>query len=303
MMVDTMVIDAQRRLERLRSERQIRAPRELTPVANLQPVVVGQDEAEGEVCGKHGVSMRVVSFAGRRAEICEQCLEDEAREEVRHQMAVKRGQSLLRDEANSSAFFDRLQVGHRYRDIGWDDFREVNAGAREAKNTCRTFADNFPAIVCEGTNLVLHGGVGTGKTMLASLVVRTVAEFGFSALHTKAVKLFRRVKETYGPASTEKTSEAIAALVSPDLLVIDELGVQRYSEDEALILNEVIDDRHDFGRPTILVTNLDLDELKSLLGPRVYSRIFSGNSKAVHFWWYDFRTGDSPRPKEVSLKR
>ncbi|WP_458250531.1 ATP-binding protein [Geobacter anodireducens] len=299
MVVDTTVIDAQRRLERLRSERQIMAPRELTPVADLQPVVVERDEEEGGVCAKHGLSMRIVTFAGHRAEICEQCIDEEAREEVRRQMAVKRGQSLLQDEVNTSAFFDRLQVGHRYRDIGWDDFREVNAGAREAKNTCRTFADNFPAIIGEGTNLVLHGGVGTGKTMLASLVVRTVAEFGFSALHTKAVKLFRRVKETYGPASTEKTSDAIAAFVSPDLLVIDELGVQRYSEDEALILNELIDDRHDFGRPTILVTNLGLDELKALLGPRVYSRIFSGNSKAVHFWWYDFRTGDSPRPKEV----
>lgn len=299
MVVDTMVIDAQRRLERLRSERQISVSRKLAPVAELQPVVVEQNDAVGEVCGKHGVSMRIVSFAGRQAEICDQCLEDEAREEVRRQMAVKQGQSLLQDESRSSLFFDRLQIGHRYRDFGWDDFCEVNSGTREAKNTCRTFADNFPAIIGEGTNLVLYGGVGTGKTMLASLVVRTVAEFGFSALHTKAVKLFRRVKETYGPASTEKTSEAVAALVSPDLLVIDELGVQRYSEDEALILNEVIDDRHDFGRPTILVTNLDLDELKSLLGPRVYSRIFSGNSKAVHFWWYDFRTGDSPRPKEV----
>lgn len=71
-------------------------------------------------------------------------------------------------------------------------------------------------------------------------------------------------------------TEYINALTSYQLLIIDDLGVERNSEYALGIIFNVIDRRIRSGRPLIITTNLPLKEIKSetmLDKKRIYDRI------------------------------
>ena len=71
-------------------------------------------------------------------------------------------------------------------------------------------------------------------------------------------------------------TEYINALASYQLLIIDDLGVERNSEYVLGIIFSVIDRRIRSGRPLIITTNLPLNEIKSetvLDKRRIYDRI------------------------------
>ena len=71
-------------------------------------------------------------------------------------------------------------------------------------------------------------------------------------------------------------TEYINALASYQLLIIDDLGVERNSEYALGIIFSVIDRRIRSGRPLIITTNLPLKEIKSetmLDKRRIYDRI------------------------------
>ena len=71
-------------------------------------------------------------------------------------------------------------------------------------------------------------------------------------------------------------TEYINALASYQLLIIDDLGVERNSEYALGIIFSIIDRRIRSGRPLIITTNLPLKEIKSetmLDKKRIYDRI------------------------------
>lgn len=71
-------------------------------------------------------------------------------------------------------------------------------------------------------------------------------------------------------------TEYIDALAGYELLIIDDLGVERNSEYALGIVFSVIDRRICSGRPLIVTTNLPLKELKNetmLEKKRIYDRI------------------------------
>jgi len=75
--------------------------------------------------------------------------------------------------------------------------------------------------------MVLIGSPGTGKNMVAALICMDVVNQGFTAVHTTAIKLVRRIKESWQQGSKETEQEAINNFTAPSLLVIDEIGVEQ----------------------------------------------------------------------------
>lgn len=187
------------------------------------------------------------------------------------------------------ARFREMQIGKRFQDFQWRDYEEVNEEAKSNKIVCFDFAKNFDEALAVGRNGILMGTHGTGKNMLAALICKTLALRGRKALHTTVSKLIRRVRETWGPNPTKKESEAIGELLEPDLLVIDEVGVQMGTQNEQNILFEVINDRYENRRPTILITNLNSEGLQNFLGARILDRFFEDGSFILRFTWNSYR--------------
>lgn len=78
-------------------------------------------------------------------------------------------------------------------------------------------------------------------------------------------------------------------MVEPDLLILDEVGVQHGSDTEKLILFEIINGRYEAARPTIVISNLDAAGLEQFLGERAFDRLREGGGRLVVFDWESHR--------------
>jgi DNA replication protein DnaC len=75
---------------------------------------------------------------------------------------------------------------------------------------------------------------------------------------------------------------------SIDLMILDEIGLQRGTDDEQRTLHELLEARRLNCKPTILLTNLDVPSLKAYLGERFMDRL-SESGVSVKFDWESHR--------------
>lgn len=124
-------------------------------------------------------------------------------------------------------------------------------------------------IVRRGPSLLLTGPTGTGKTHQAWGVVRALSVSGVWCRwrFVRAGAWFRSLE----PSSGLDTAAEFAAAACAGLLVFDDLGATKNSPAREEALTELISERDDHLRPTLVTTNKD--ELGGVVGERVASRL------------------------------
>lgn len=177
----------------------------------------------------------------------------------------------------------------RFADRRFADYTATVQGQRIALGVCKAFADAWPEKRQSGASLVLTGSPGTGKTHLACAVANAVMEAHLaSVLFGTVTAALRFIKDTYRKDSGLSERDALRRLTDPDLLILDEVGVQLGSEHEKLLMFEVLNTRYQELRPTILISNLSGAELETFLGQRVMDRYRECGS-VLAFDWQSFR--------------
>lgn len=256
----------------------------------LPSVAEGKQESAGDMptCEKHGCNME--EFSGRW--FCPMCAEDAREQEQQWLEEQEREARKARRQAEFDKRFAAVMIGKRFQDQTWNDYRPTCKAAAQIKRSCRDIGREFSRHLELGTNWLFVGRCGTGKNMLSALIAREVVGEGFTALHTTAAKLVRRVRSTWGGHGSEE--EAIEQFVQPDLLIIDEVGVQAGSDTEQRLLTEVINDRYEAMRPTICISNHTVKELEDYLGVRAMDRFYEGESKVLVFDWESWRRRPGP---------
>ena len=101
------------------------------------------------------------------------------------------------------------------------------------------------------------------------------------AVFTAVLGAIRSTKETFRKGAEITEAEAIERLPEPDLLVLDEVGVQFGSETEKMYLFEIINGRYEQLRPTIIISNLAKAALREYLGEREVDRLREGGGRMV----------------------
>ncbi len=127
----------------------------------------------------------------------------------------------------------------------------------------------------------------TGKNHLAAAIGNHLLSGGQSVLVVTIPDLMLRVRECYDGGQSE--AALLDDLCKVDLLVLDEVGIQRGSSGEKVILNQVIDRRLSSMRPVGVLTNLNHDELLGALGARVIDRLQMDGGMWVNFDWGSYR--------------
>ena len=112
---------------------------------------------------------------------------------------------------------------------------------------------------------------------------------GRIAVFTSVINAIRRVKDTYRRDSGQSEAQVVAGFIRPDLLILDEVGVQFGSETEKMILFEIINGRYEQLKPTIVISNLAKDALTDYLGERVVDRLREGGGRMLIFDWPSYR--------------
>lgn len=217
-----------------------------------------------------------ICLAHREALPCPVCAEHEA-------------DRLRQKEARNKALFAAVRIGRRYKNLTFDSYRPVCPEAATILGKCRRYAETFPDRLANGDSLLMLGNPGTGKNTLAACICKTITGQGYSALHTTYKRLTRAIKETYGRASDATEQSIISRFSEPDLLVIDEVSSDTHSEHNRGLLFEVVNDRYEDMKPTILISNLFFSDMRNFLGLRIADRFHEGASAALEFTWESYR--------------
>lgn len=146
---------------------------------------------------------------------------------------------------------------------------------------CLDYANNFTP----GVGMLLCGTTGTGKTHLAIAVVRRVIAQDSSAMYGRTAQMLQEVKSTYNKSSEVTQGEVIKKYTAPDLLVLDEIGVQFGTDTEKQILFEILNSRYEQVKSTILVSNLAVKGVEEFIGARLVDRMKEGGGEIVVFNW------------------
>ena len=145
---------------------------------------------------------------------------------------------------------------------------------RAARNVSLHFARQFGR---EYSNLYFLGTVGTGKSFLSVCIAREVLSAGYSVLYFSAASLFDRLAGlVYNYRSREDFQHFVDDLYHCDLLIIDDLGTELTNQFVSAQLFACINERHLNRKPTVISTNLSLEDLQKRYSDRVFSRITSG---------------------------
>ncbi|HCS3048914.1 TPA: ATP-binding protein, partial [Shigella flexneri] len=78
-------------------------------------------------------------------------------------------------------------------------------------------------------------------------------------------------------------------LCGVDLLVLDEIGMQRDTKNEQVVLNQIVDRRTASLRGVGMLTNINHAAMNTLLGERVMDRMVMNGGRWVNFNWESWR--------------
>lgn len=141
-----------------------------------------------------------------------------------------------------------------------------------ARETAWNAVKNAGGVIC-GTStqdgakrgICIAGGVGTGKTFLASCFAVSLMRRRVRVLWCSFGDFVRCVRASYSRGGSEQ--EVLARFISPKVLFIDDLGKERPTDWAVSQLFTVIDARYNAELPTVISTNYSLNELAVRLTP------------------------------------
>ena len=195
-------------------------------------------------------------------------------------------EELKRKHAISQAI-DNCEIPRRYCGMKFGDYKVT--GMPSFKNKQQQVLKDCNDFMIDGTydtGLMMIGKNGTGKTMLACIILQELIRYDpnnkLGYRYAEAIKIIRDIKDTWRRKTSEQ--DAINKYTMPKVLVIDEIGMSYGSPTEKQFLTEIINDRYNMKAPTILAGNLTSKEIKEILGDRIFDRFCEGGKSLVFDW-------------------
>lgn len=187
-------------------------------------------------------------------------------------------------KGRAEKIFGRSGIQNLHRYCTFKNYEVTSDGQRRALSLAKSYAHNFGTGF---TSFVFSGTPGTGKNHLAAAIGNYLLQNERTVLVVTVADLMLRVRACYDGGQSE--SVLLDELGRVDLLVLDEVGIQKDSRHEKIILNQIIDRRLASMKPVGVLTNLNHEELASTLGERVVDRLKMDSGMWVNFDWGSYR--------------
>lgn len=234
----------------------------------------GLIEIEGE-CPEHG---KAINYLPKRfADLpwsCPTCEQIRAKEESERKWIEERRATLHRIAC----------IPNKYRGSKFD---ATTPEQKFVRSTVKAFRDAIAGKL-QWAVLVLFGGVGTGKTLLASeLAEALIDRMSMSVRYCTAKQMISEIQTSYSDDTKSEEGEVLRFL-QYDVLILDEIDAKPDRENANLLLTEVINRRYNEEKPVVVITNQPFDSLAKFVGDRVDDRLHE-NAYVCSFDWPSFR--------------
>lgn len=148
----------------------------------------------------------------------------------------------------------------------------------------KEYVANIEENVSKGNGLYLYGrNTGTGKTSIATRILGEYFRKKAFTSNLRCIGVFiecSKFLEDYRSTYTEPSDEFSVLLrnvMSADIVVFDDIGVEKVSEWVINRMYDIINHRVANGLVNIFTSNKKINEIEDTLGSRVASRIYSNN--------------------------
>lgn len=199
------------------------------------------------------------------------------------------------EEVRFRAVWSSCRIPPRLAGASFETYMPTCPEQERALEKCRVFAANGLENLAQGKGLFLKGPVGTGKSHLSVSVLRAVIQnhsdhFGTPASETvyvgqpvyagyccsmvSVVDLLGLLRESFSAQQLRAPARRLLRRArNDDLVILDDIGVEKPSDWVAEQLYALIDVRYRMLRSTIFTTNCTLKQLEAQIGSRSVSRI------------------------------
>ncbi|MDA8089952.1 MAG: IS21-like element helper ATPase IstB [Nitrospiraceae bacterium] len=146
----------------------------------------------------------------------------------------------------------RIDLDQTFERFDWDAAITVDREKLREIFSLEFIANNENVLIC--------GPVGVGKTFIANALAHSACRRGHKVLMLRASAMFKKLLQSKADNSYGKE---LIKFISPELLVIDDFGLQRLTDEQASDFYEIIIER--YGRAaTVITSNRDVQEWMAL---------------------------------------
>lgn len=144
------------------------------------------------------------------------------------------------------------------------------------RQKCSDWAEQYPAVPAK--DILMMGQSGLGKTYLMHAMAKVLLQRGFSVMLLSAYRFLDIARKAYFTGDTGEMN----ALIDTDVLMIDDMGTEPLMENITIVQwFNLINERQQRGRATIISTNLMEDELRRRYTERIASRLLGNPAQCM----------------------
>lgn len=184
-------------------------------------------------------------------------------------------------------------IGDTYQRLSWQDLH-VNT---DMLTPIIDYLDNAEDYIRAGMGLLLHGPVGTGKTMLVNLVLKELVKRDWDCYYTTFAGAVENFTSTWGDKDEKRHFHR--RFLSSRLLGLDDLGKEFRASTNLSVttFDHILRTRVQNNRPTFLTTNMVPVEMRAGYGASTLSLLVE-KSVEVPLSGVDFRPTSHGRTLE-----
>lgn len=152
------------------------------------------------------------------------------------------------------------------------DFSQYDGGSEKNFEQAKYYADRFDRMLRENVGLMFWGDTGRGKTFFSESIGQQLLGQGYMVFYTRIGKIADACTANNGRDRTF----VMNAVSRSDLLILDDLGVERDTPFMLEQADNIINTRYLSKKPLLTTTNLhprDLISAEDLAHKRPYERI------------------------------
>jgi DNA replication protein DnaC len=206
--------------------------------------------------------VEVEMFGRKVKQLCMcKCMEQAYNAEQEHIADIQRNEEISRNRNRGILDIDMMKC----------TFESDDKANVKISGIARRYVEHFQKMKANGRGLLFFGDTGVGKSFIAACIANALIDKGYKCLVTNFPRIINELSGLY-----EGKQEYINDLNRYELLVIDDLAIERDTEYTAEIVQNVVDSRYRAGLPMIVTTNLKISDLlqpHDIRKKRLYSRL------------------------------